>query len=104
VLLVAVALLLRLLGLGGLAWEFVKGGFNAIGTAVTEEGLRLGNANDAGARNSCAGAETHWQSVEKIDKLELYQDHLARFPTCNFAALAKERIKVLDALSHYEKF
>jgi hypothetical protein len=44
---------------------------------------------------SCAQAETHWKSAEEIKTLEAYQDHLARFPNCTFAALARARIQAL---------
>jgi tetratricopeptide (TPR) repeat protein len=43
----------------------------------------------------CAQAETHWKSAEDIKTLSVYQDHLARFPTCNFSALARARIEAL---------
>jgi hypothetical protein len=43
----------------------------------------------------CAQAETHWQSAEEIGTLAVYQDHLARFPTCDFATLATARIETL---------
>ena len=43
----------------------------------------------------CAGAETHWKSVETINRLESYEEHLARFPNCSFAGLANQRIKAL---------
>jgi C-terminal processing protease CtpA/Prc len=43
----------------------------------------------------CSRAETHWKSAEEIDTLAAYQDHLARFPNCEFATLAAERIKAL---------
>jgi hypothetical protein len=43
----------------------------------------------------CAQAETHWKSVEQIEILAAYQDHLARFPNCAFATLAKARIDAL---------
>jgi tetratricopeptide (TPR) repeat protein len=43
----------------------------------------------------CASAETHWKSAEEIKTLAVYQDHLARFPNCAFAALAAARIEAL---------
>jgi len=43
----------------------------------------------------CARAETHWLSVEEIRTVAAYRDHLARFPTCDFAALAAARIQAL---------
>jgi hypothetical protein len=44
---------------------------------------------------SCAAAETHWKSAEDIKTLAVYQDHLARFPNCDFAGLAAVRIEAL---------
>jgi hypothetical protein len=43
----------------------------------------------------CTRAETHWKSAEEIKTLAAYQDHLARFPNCDFAALAAARIEAL---------
>jgi uncharacterized caspase-like protein len=40
----------------------------------------------------CAAAGEHWKSVESIGTLAAYEDHLARFPNCAFAGLAKARI------------
>jgi hypothetical protein len=44
----------------------------------------------------CQFAETHWKTAEVIKTLAIYQDHLARFPTCAFAGLAKARIEALS--------
>jgi len=43
----------------------------------------------------CTAAETHWRSTEAIGTLPAYEDHVARFPTCAFAGLAKVRIDSL---------
>ena len=43
----------------------------------------------------CARAETHWKSVEELKSLAAYEDHLARFPNCEFATLARLRIDTL---------
>jgi hypothetical protein len=43
----------------------------------------------------CARAETHWKSVENIKTLAAYEDHLARFPNCEFAGLAAAHIQAL---------
>jgi Caspase domain len=47
--------------------------------------------------DSCATAESHWKSAEAIGTVEAYQDHLARFPQCTFAGLAKARIESLKS-------
>ena len=59
--------------------------------AVTPPKTQTVSAPAAG----CSQAETHWKSAEDIKSLAVYEDHLARFPTCNFAALAKARIEAL---------
>jgi hypothetical protein len=43
----------------------------------------------------CAAAESHWKSVEAIGSARAYEDHLAKFPNCPFAELAKVRIESL---------
>ena len=40
----------------------------------------------------CAAASDHWKSTEAINTKAAYEDHLARFPTCSFASLARTRI------------
>ena len=43
----------------------------------------------------CAAASDHWKSAEAINTKAAYEDHLARFPTCSFASLARTRIAAL---------
>jgi tetratricopeptide (TPR) repeat protein len=43
----------------------------------------------------CARAETHWKTAEDMRTLAVYEDHLRRFPTCEFADLARARIEML---------
>jgi formylglycine-generating enzyme required for sulfatase activity len=43
----------------------------------------------------CAVAGDHWKSAESIGTLAAFEDHLARFPACPFAGLAKARIDAL---------
>ena len=43
----------------------------------------------------CAAASDHWKSAESIGSLTAFEDHLARFPACAFAGLAKARIDAL---------
>jgi hypothetical protein len=45
----------------------------------------------------CAAAESHWKSAEAIGTVDVYQDHIGRFPRCTFAALAKARIESLKS-------
>lgn len=43
----------------------------------------------------CAAAEAHWKAADSIGTLAAYEDHLARFPNCIFATLAKARAEGL---------
>ena len=43
----------------------------------------------------CAAAGDHWRSAGAIGTLAAFEDHLARFPSCVFAALARARIEEL---------
>jgi uncharacterized caspase-like protein len=43
----------------------------------------------------CASAEAHWKAAEGIGTAAAFEDHLARFSTCNFAGLAQARIDSL---------
>jgi formylglycine-generating enzyme required for sulfatase activity len=45
----------------------------------------------------CATAESHWKSAEAIGSIAAFEDHLARFPNCAFAGLAKARIESLKS-------
>jgi hypothetical protein len=40
----------------------------------------------------CAAAEAHWKSAEAIGSIAAFEDHLAYFPNCAFAGLARARI------------
>jgi len=63
-------------------------GESATGTATPAQSA----AKPAG---DCVRAETHWKSVEDLKLLVAYEDHLARFPNCEFATLARLRIDTL---------
>src|ERR1700761_1155532 len=43
----------------------------------------------------CASAETHWKAANSVGTLAAYQDHVARFPSCAFAGLARAKIDAL---------
>ncbi|MGO9007064.1 MAG: SUMF1/EgtB/PvdO family nonheme iron enzyme [Beijerinckiaceae bacterium] len=47
------------------------------------------------AADPCATASDHWRSAEAIGSIAAFEDHLARFPSCAFAGLAKARIENL---------
>lgn len=49
------------------------------------------------AIDPCAAAGDHWRSAEAIGSVAALEDHLARFPTCAFAGLAKARIESLKS-------
>ena len=44
----------------------------------------------------CATAEAHWKAADSIGTAAAYDDHIARFPNCPFATLAKARIEGLE--------
>jgi hypothetical protein len=45
----------------------------------------------------CAGALEHWKSVESIGRKEAFEAHVARFPNCPYAELARMRIAMMAA-------
>ena len=47
----------------------------------------------------CAAASDHWKSAEAINTRGAFEDHLARFPNCAFAGLARARIEVLSKVA-----
>jgi hypothetical protein len=47
----------------------------------------------------CALAGEHWRSTEVINTRAAYEDHLARFPNCPFAGLARARIETLNKVA-----
>ena len=44
----------------------------------------------------CASADAHWKSTETINTRSAFEDHLARFPNCAFAGLARAKIEALS--------
>ena len=44
----------------------------------------------------CASAAADWNQSQGVGTRLAYEDHLARFPNCKFAALAKEQIAAID--------
>ena len=48
----------------------------------------------APATDPCSSADSHWRSAEAIGTLAAFEDHLVRYPTCNFATLAKASVVV----------
>jgi hypothetical protein len=54
-------------------------------------------ANALAQADRCAAAGDHWKSADSIATLVASQDHLARFPSCAFAELAKARIDALKS-------
>jgi uncharacterized caspase-like protein len=43
----------------------------------------------------CASAEAHWKAADAIGTVSAYEDHVARFPSCAFADLARTKIDAL---------
>jgi tetratricopeptide (TPR) repeat protein len=77
-----------------IAKEFAGSGVIAVNDAVSPAAPLPGQSPSA-ATTDCARAETHWKSAEEIKTLAVYEDHLARFPTCDFAILARAKIEML---------
>jgi hypothetical protein len=71
----------------GIAEEFALFGVSVVEPKTTQP------ASDVTA--NCAAAETHWKTADEIKTRAVYQDHLSRFPNCDFATLAKLRIDAL---------
>jgi murein L,D-transpeptidase YcbB/YkuD len=51
----------------------------------------------------CEAASDHWRSTENIGSIEAYSDHLKRFPNCQFAELARDRIAELKDQAEKQK-
>jgi Caspase domain len=51
----------------------------------------------------CADAAEHWHSAESEGTINAFRDHLLRFPTCNFAGLAKAKIEELSKTTEAAK-
>jgi formylglycine-generating enzyme required for sulfatase activity len=47
----------------------------------------------------CVAASDHWRSAEAINTRGAFEDHLARFPNCAFAGLARARIETLNKVA-----
>ncbi len=75
-----------------IADEYVKYGVSVDGVVKT---AAPPPSNTPAATSDCSRAETHWKSAEEIKSISVYQDHLKRFPDCDFATLAKARIESL---------
>jgi hypothetical protein len=60
-----------------------------------------GAPNAAPVINSdpCGAAADHWRSAEAINTRAIFEDHLARFPSCAFAGLARARIEALNKVA-----
>jgi tetratricopeptide (TPR) repeat protein len=67
-----------------------------IGYGIAQARVAPAPATAAAAAADCARAETHWKTAEELRTLAVYEDHLRRFPTCEFADLARARIEALQ--------
>ena len=47
-------------------------------------------------QDPCALAGDHWRSTEAIGSKGAFEEHLARFPNCTFAGLARAKLVALD--------
>lgn len=66
-----------------LGWAALTGAFHGIG----EQAVR--------PLDPCAEAATHWKSAETHGTVEVFEDHLARFPDCAFAGIARAKVAAL---------
>ncbi len=49
--------------------------------------------SQAAPAERCGAAAEHWRSAEAIGTVAAFEDHLARFPNCAFAGLARARLE-----------
>lgn len=54
--------------------------------------INIAQPPSSGSADPCAAAESHWKAADSIAAVSAYEDHVAKFPNCAFAALAKARI------------
>jgi uncharacterized caspase-like protein len=47
----------------------------------------------------CTAAEAHWREASAVGSVAAFEDHLARFPKCTYAELAKLRMVALSDLA-----
>jgi hypothetical protein len=71
----------------------LKGAASDAGHAVVEGVLPPSTGRP---KNPCANAADHRKSAEDSAQREAYVDRLERFPLCDFATMAKMRIRELD--------
>ena len=50
----------------------------------------------ATSADRCSAAALHWTEISKLNRLNLYQEHLALFPDCAFAGLARIKVEELS--------
>ena len=65
------------------------------GAVASNQPSNVTAPQSSSSSGDCAQAEAHWKSVEDIKTVAAYEDHLARFPNCAFATLARARIAAL---------
>ncbi len=51
------------------------------------------------APDRCAGAEAHFRNARAIGTIAAFRDHIARFPTCAYVGLARERIAAAERIA-----
>ena len=86
---VLMGLLFETFGLRSWGWRVVKEVLTKGTDVVVSE-------KSSSQRNDCADAAEHWRATESLGTRQAYQDHVAKFPQCSFAALAKMRIVTID--------
>jgi hypothetical protein len=89
----------KIMGLSPMAVAFIAAAL-VLGAAVGWPLLRddAGPAPDSAAvqpMSRCAAAKAHWDIIEMSNALPSFEDHLSRFPECEFANLAQQKIEFL---------
>jgi Caspase domain/VHL beta domain len=51
----------------------------------------------------CSSASDHWKSALSIDTPDAYEDHMARYPGCSYAGLARAKVAALKVRDQKEK-
>ena len=76
-----------------------------VAAAPTEAGTEVDSAPRAPASDPCASARLHFDAARALGRIEALEDHVAKFPSCEFADLAEMLIEGMrnDAASTEEQ-
>jgi hypothetical protein len=74
------------IGLKGAGWQLIRGATSKL----IEEVI---------FKDTCREAETHWKGAKEIGTVAAFEDHISKFPNCNYATLAKQNIDILKGVA-----